>query len=88
VDILFRSAATVYERDVIAIVLTGMGVDGTKGSAVLKRAGAFIVAQDEETSVVWGMPGSVEASGNVDTVLPLSRIPHAVVARMLKSLSE
>lgn len=88
VDVLFRSAATVYGKGVIAIILTGMGVDGTRGAAVLKRAGAFVIAQDKETSVVWGMPGSVEASGNVDTVLPLGRIPHAVIARMLKSNSE
>jgi two-component system chemotaxis response regulator CheB len=84
VDILFRSAATVYGKDVIGIILTGMGVDGTKGAAALKRAGASIIVQDEKTSVVWGMPGSVEASGNVDMVLPLNRIPQAVVARMVK----
>jgi two-component system chemotaxis response regulator CheB len=85
VDILFRSGAAVYGRDVIAIVLTGMGVDGTKGAGVLKRAGAFVIAQDEATSVVWGMPGSVEASGNVDKVLPLDKIPHAVIDMMMNS---
>jgi two-component system chemotaxis response regulator CheB len=88
VDILFRSAAAVFGKDVIAIVLTGMGVDGTRGAAVLKRAGAFVIVQDKETSVVWGMPGSVEAAGHSDVVLPLHRIPHAVMAKMFKSDSE
>ncbi len=78
VDILFRSAATAYEGDIIAVILTGMGVDGTKGAGILKRAGAYIIAQDEETSVVWGMPGSAEASGNVDEVVPLGNIPEAI----------
>jgi len=85
VDILFRSGAAVYGKDVIAIVLTGMGVDGTKGAGVLKRAGAFVIAQDEASSVVWGMPGSVEASGNVDKVLPLDKIPHAIIDTMMNS---
>lgn len=85
VDILFRSGATVYGRDVIAIILTGMGVDGTAGARVLKRTGAFVIAQNEETSVVWGMPGSAEASGNVDTVLPLDKIPSKIIAMTLKA---
>ncbi len=88
VDVLFRSAAAVFGKEAIAIILTGMGEDGTRGAGALKRAGAFVIAQDEETSVVWGMPGSVQASGNVDAVLPLHRIPHAVIAKMLKSSSE
>ncbi|QTA90483.1 protein-glutamate methylesterase/protein-glutamine glutaminase [Desulfonema magnum] len=77
-DVLFRSAATVYGGDVIAIILTGMGADGTKGAGTLKRSGAYVIAQDEESSVVWGMPGSAEASGNVDKILPLENIPEAV----------
>jgi len=85
VDILFRSGATIYGKDVIAIILTGMGVDGTEGAGVLKKSGAYVIAQDNETSVVWGMPGSVEASGNVDKVLPLDKIPHEIISLMLKS---
>ena len=80
VDVLFRSAMPVYGGNAIAIVLTGMGSDGTKGLASLKRAGAHVVVQDKETSVVWGMPGSAVASGNVDDVLPLNKIPDAVAA--------
>lgn len=85
VDILFRSAATVYDGNVIAIILTGMGADGTKGAGILKRAGAYIIAQDQESSVVWGMPGSAEASGHVDKVIPLGRIPDAVSAVINKT---
>jgi two-component system chemotaxis response regulator CheB len=88
VDILFRSAASVYGKGVIAIVLTGMGVDGTRGAAALKRAGAFVIVQDQETSVVWGMPGSVQGAGWSDAVLPLHRIPHAVIARIMQKNEE
>jgi len=83
VDMLFRSGATVYGKDAIALILTGMGVDGTKGARALKRTGAVVIAQDEQTSVVWGMPGSAQASGNVDKVLPLGNIPSAVTAMVL-----
>lgn len=88
VDVLFRSGAAVYGRDLIGVVLTGMGSDGTKGAGILQRAGACVIAQDKETSVVWGMPRSVAASGNADQVLPLYRIPHAVIARMSRSRQE
>ncbi len=78
VDVLFRSAATVYGGNTIAIILTGMGTDGSKGLAPLKRAGCYAIAQDEETSVVWGMPGSAVETELVDKVLPLDKIPGAV----------
>ena len=88
VDMLFRSAASVYGKNVVAIILTGMGVDGTQGAAILKRAGALIIAQDEATSVVWGMPGSVKAAGHADKVLPLDKIPDALIAMMLSRTPE
>lgn len=88
VDVLFRSAAAVYGKETIGIVLTGMGEDGTKGCGILKRSGAQVIVQDKKTSVVWGMPGSVEASGNVDRVLPLYRIPDAVVNIMTQTIEE
>ena len=75
VDVLFRSASVIWQENTITVVLTGMGTDGTKGIAALKRQGSLIIAQDEASSVVWGMPGSAVASGNVDVVLPLDRIP-------------
>jgi two-component system chemotaxis response regulator CheB len=77
-DVLFRSAAAVLGGDVVAVVLTGMGCDGTAGLGPLKRAGAYAIAQDEATSVVWGMPGSAAAAGMTDEVLPLGLIAAAV----------
>jgi len=84
VNMLFRSGATVYGRNVIAVILTGMGADGTEGASVLKKKGAFILAQDEESCVVWGMPGNAFASGNVDKVYPLSEIPGAIIEMLPK----
>lgn len=78
VDVLFRSATNAYGGNVVAIILTGMGSDGTRGIRALKRSGAYVIAQDEQSSVVWGMPGSAVDSGNVDEILPLDRIPEAV----------
>jgi two-component system chemotaxis response regulator CheB len=57
-----------------------MGQDGSAGLGPLKRAGAYIIAQDEATSVVWGMPEKAVATGHVDEVLPLDCIPAAVAA--------
>jgi two-component system chemotaxis response regulator CheB len=77
-DVLFRSAAAVLGGDTIAVVLTGMHRDGTAGLRALKRAGAYAIAQDEATSVVWGMPGSVVRAGLADEVLPLGDVAAAV----------
>jgi len=77
-DVLFRSAAGVYGGEVAAVVLTGMGCDGSAGLGPLHRAGAHVFAQDEATSVVWGMPGSAVATGCVDEVLPLDRLAAAL----------
>jgi two-component system chemotaxis response regulator CheB len=80
VDVLFRSMAAVYSQATLAIILTGMGSDGAKGLGPLKRAGAYIIAQDEPTSVVWGMPGAAIATNLVDEVLPLGAIgPRAAM---------
>jgi two-component system chemotaxis response regulator CheB len=79
-DVLFRSAAAALKGDAVAVVLTGMDVDGTAGLRPLKRAGAYAIAQDEATSVVWGMPGSVVRAGLADEVLPLGDIAAAVQA--------
>ncbi|MDY0350581.1 MAG: chemotaxis response regulator protein-glutamate methylesterase [Desulfobulbaceae bacterium] len=80
IDLLFRSGAEVFGRSVIGVILTGMGSDGTEGARELKREGALIIAQDEETSVVWGMPGSAKAAGAVDDILPLHDIPGTIVS--------
>jgi two-component system chemotaxis response regulator CheB len=80
VNQLFRSGARVWGGSVVAVVLTGMGSDGTKGLLDLKQAGAYVIAQDKSTSVVWGMPGSAVASGCVDKVLPIDQIAAEVAA--------
>jgi two-component system, chemotaxis family, protein-glutamate methylesterase/glutaminase len=82
VDVLFRSVNRTYGRNAIAVVLTGMGHDGRSGCADLARSGADIVAQDEATSVVWGMPGSVVSAGLATAVLPLDEISNYVLARV------
>ncbi len=78
VDVFFRSAAQVYKDKILAIVLTGMGSDGLKGAKMLKEKGAYIVAQDEESSVVWGMPGAVAKAGIADEIVPLSKVAHLI----------
>jgi two-component system chemotaxis response regulator CheB len=79
-DVLFRSAAAVMHSDVVAVILTGMGCDGTAGLGAIHRAGGHVIAQDEATSVVWGMPGSAVEAGLANEVLPLDRIARAVAA--------
>src|SRR5260221_933302 len=74
VDPLFASAAEVWGNKVLALVLTGMGSDGLAGSKSIIAAGGHVMAQDEETSVVWGMPGQVTNAGLCSAVLPLSEI--------------
>jgi two-component system, chemotaxis family, protein-glutamate methylesterase/glutaminase len=74
VDVLFRSAARYGGKNCIGIIMTGMGDDGAKGMLEMKEAGAFTIAQDEETSVVFGMPSEAIKLGGVDRVLPLQKI--------------
>ena len=74
VDVLFRSVAELYGSAALAVVLTGMGQDGLRGCQAIRAAGGSIIAQDEATSVVWGMPGAVAATGLADQILPLHRI--------------
>lgn len=78
VDALFLSLAETYGGAVAAAILTGMGNDGMVGAAALKKKGAYIIAQDEATSVVWGMPGAVVTAGLADAVLPLSEMGGAL----------
>jgi two-component system, chemotaxis family, protein-glutamate methylesterase/glutaminase len=82
VDVLFRSVAQAYGRNVLGLVLTGMGSDGARGAGVVAQAGGSVYVQDEPTSVVWGMPGSVVAAGLADKVLPLREVAPAILARV------
>jgi len=74
VDALFTSIGEVYGGAVIAAILTGMGQDGLRGAEILKAQGASVLAQDEASSVVWGMPGAVVNAGLADRVLPLDQV--------------
>ncbi len=79
VDVLFRSAAEAYKGAVVGVVLTGMGKDGLAGSEALKEHGAYIIAQDEASSVVWGMPGFVAKAGLADATLGLDYVVPEVL---------
>jgi two-component system chemotaxis response regulator CheB len=81
VDVLFRSVAAHYGAAAFGVVMTGMGSDGKIGAAALRAAGSRILAQDEASSVVWGMPGAVVSAGLADSVLPLNQIGHRMAAR-------
>lgn len=74
VDVLFRSVASAAGPDAVGAILTGMGNDGASGLLEMKRAGAFTIAQDEHSCVVFGMPKEAIAKGAVDAVLPLDQI--------------
>ncbi|HSB54583.1 MAG TPA: chemotaxis response regulator protein-glutamate methylesterase [Gemmatimonadales bacterium] len=81
VDPLFRSVAEVYGNRALGLVLTGMGHDGLAGAEVMRQAGGTILAQDEATAVVWGMPGAVVSAGLADLVLPLDQVATELVLR-------
>lgn len=80
VDYLFRSAASHYPGRSLAVILTGMGSDGTLGLRLLKRHGCHVIAQDEASSVVWGMPKAAVDAGVVDVVLPLESIAGKIAS--------
>jgi two-component system, chemotaxis family, protein-glutamate methylesterase/glutaminase len=79
VDPLFRSAARTWGSAVLALVLTGMGSDGAKGGAEIVAQGGSVMAQDEASSVVWGMPGAAAHAGICSAVLPLDQIAPKIV---------
>ena len=82
VDVLFRSVSETFGGSAIGAILTGMGQDGLRGVQTLKATGAFVIAQDEASSVVWGMPGSVVAAGLADSVVPLDHVIPEVLRRI------
>ena len=77
-DVLFRSVVKLFGNRALFLVLTGMGQDGLLGCKELKKVGGYLLAQDEASSVVWGMPGAVTRAGLVDEVLPLSGIAFRI----------
>ena len=79
VDVLFRSTARYAGGNAVGVIMTGMGDDGAQGMLEMKKAGAFTIAQDEQTSVVFGMPHEAIKRGAVDKVLPLEAITEKVM---------
>ncbi|HEY4410232.1 MAG TPA: chemotaxis response regulator protein-glutamate methylesterase [Acidimicrobiia bacterium] len=82
VDVLFRSVAGLYGTGALAVVLTGMGQDGLRGAEAIRLAGGQVLAQDEASSVVWGMPGFVARAGLADAVLPLDDLAAEIGRRV------
>ena len=82
VDSLFRSVVEVYGAGTLGVILTGMGQDGFRGCEYIREAGGQILVQDEDSSVVWGMPGFVARAGLADKELPLNQIAGEIVRRV------
>lgn len=83
---MLRSLVPVFGERVLTVILTGMGHDGLHGSEDVIAAGGEVIAQDEETSVVWGMPGAVATGGLCSAVLPLDGIPQYVTEIISKAM--
>lgn len=88
VDVLFRSCAQNVGPNAIAAILTGMGDDGARGITEMHEVGAITIAQDEQTSVVWGMPGEAVKRGRIDYILPLSKITSQIISLTCESKTE
>ena len=85
VDVLFRSVATVFRNRTLGVVLTGMGRDGAQGATSIRTLGGEMFAQDEASSVVWGMPGAVVTAGQADQVVPLDQMARQILAALLRN---
>ena len=82
VDYLFHSAARMYGAGTLALVMTGMGADGLSGARAVHERGGVVLAQDQATSAVWGMPGRVTEAGIASATLPLSAIARVLQQRV------
>jgi len=87
VDVMFRSVAQNVGPNAYGVILTGMGDDGARGLKEMLEAGASTIAQDEASSVVWGMPGAAYKLGAAQTVLPLHRIPQEILRLVASGMS-
>lgn len=86
VDVLFRSAARYAGKNAIGIIMTGMGDDGAKGMREMHDAGAYTIAQDEQSCIVYGMPGEAVKNGGVDKIVPLTNIAQTMInATLIRS---
>ena len=84
IDFALSSFSSVFREKLIAVILTGMGKDGSAGSQAVKRLGGTVLCQDEETSLIFGMPGAVISEGLADEVVPLEKIASRIVENVLK----
>jgi two-component system chemotaxis response regulator CheB len=87
VDVTLTSLVQRFGRNVIAVILTGMGSDGTNGASLLHSDGGYVIAEHESTCVVWGMPRSVVEAGAASAVLPRHQIPAAIERMSQKMIS-
>jgi two-component system chemotaxis response regulator CheB len=85
VDVLFRSVAAACGANVLGVVMTGMGSDGVLGAQDIRDAGGEVIIQDEASSIIWGMPGLVHASGLADAAYPLDCLAAEITHRVLES---
>src|SRR6185369_17593641 len=81
VDVMLESCASIYGKRMIAVILTGMGNDGSKGVRTVKEQGGYIIAESDETAVVYGMPREAVATGLVDRVVPLQRVAREILLK-------
>lgn len=79
VDITLASAAKIYKENLICVILTGMGHDGSKGAAIVKKFGGYCIAEDQSTCVIYGMPRTVIEAGHADEVVPLNKMADAIL---------
>ena len=77
-EVLFQSVARHVGAGALGVLLTGMGSDGAQGLLAMRHAGAYTLVQDEQSSVVWGMPGAAAKLGAANEILPLAEIPRAI----------
>jgi two-component system chemotaxis response regulator CheB len=84
-DHLFESAAAEYADRCLAVLLTGMGRDGAEGCAAVRAGGGYTVVQDQESSVIWGMPGAAVQNGAASEVVSLSAIGARISGRMARA---
>lgn len=81
VDVMLESCAGIYQKRMVAVILTGMGNDGSKGVRKVNQHGGYVIAESEESSIVYGMPREAFATGVVDRVTPLSRVAREILIK-------
>jgi len=79
VDVMLESCSGIYRKRVAAVILTGMGNDGSRGVCAIKKNGGYVIAESEESAVVYGMPREAVATGVVDRVVPLQRVSSEII---------